>query len=154
MTIFRNVSRGRMRAGGPLSAKSLSLMAAGGVMASVLACLASTLPANAQARLALKSGETLELGAIYYVSRCKSTMIGAPEIEMLEGPEEIKLTYKEEMVLPRAQSCANRVPGGKLFLSATDIKESGHATLTYRVKYKTKDGPRQSSATYHVLLYP
>jgi hypothetical protein len=73
---------------------------------------------------------------------------------VLEAPDEIKLTYKEEMVVPRRQGCSNRVPGGKLLLNAAEIKESGQAKLTYRVKYATKDGPRQLSGAYVVTLFP
>jgi hypothetical protein len=132
-----------------LRARSLSFAAAGWIIASMTA-----VPANAQARLAVKSSETIELGVVYHVLNCKSVMVGAPQIEVLEAPDEIKLSYKEEMVLPRRQGCSNRVPGGKLLLNAAEIKESGQAKLSYRLKYDTKDGPRQLSGTYLVTLFP
>ena len=81
-------------------------------------------------------------------------MIGLPEVEILEGPPEVALTIKAEQVLPRRQGCAAKVPGGKLMLSAKEVAESKEAKLTYRLKYKTKDGDRQTSGTYIVSLFP
>lgn len=81
-------------------------------------------------------------------------MIGSPVIEVLEAPEDVQLTLREEMVLPRRFNCANRVPGGTVVLAARTIKEPGQGQLAYRIKYKTKDGPRQVSVVLNVLLYP
>jgi hypothetical protein len=39
------------------------------------------------------------------------------------------------------------VPGGTVVVSAKEVKEVSHSKLTYRVKYKTKDGDRQSTYT-------
>jgi hypothetical protein len=105
-------------------------------------------------RIALKSGESVELHPIYWVVNCRSTMVGIPEIEILEGPAELTLAIKEDMVLPRVLNCANRVPGGILVATAKDVKDPVEAKLTYRVKYKTKDGERQTSRVYNVSLFP
>jgi hypothetical protein len=83
----------------------------------------------------------------------RSTMIGLPEIEILEGPPELTLSIKEAQVLPRRQGCAAPVAGGKLMLSAT-VTEQMEAKLIFRVKYKTKDGDRQMSNSYIVSLFP
>src|SRR5216684_4018634 len=74
-------------------------------------CLSSVLffscaGAHAQTRVALKSGETTELGLVYYISNCASIMVGNPEIEVLDGPPELTLSFKPGMVIPRAQNCA------------------------------------------------
>ena len=50
---------------------------------------------NAPQRLAIKNVESIELHPIYYVSQCHSIMIGLPEIEVLEGPPELKLSIKK-----------------------------------------------------------
>jgi hypothetical protein len=105
-------------------------------------------------KLALKNGESVELGPLYWVVNCRSTMIGLPEIEILEGPPEVTLSVKEAQVLPRRQGCAAKVPGGTLMLSAKGITEEVETKLTYRVKYKTKDGNRQTSNGYIVSLFP
>jgi hypothetical protein len=91
-------------------------------------------------RIALKSGESVDLGPVYWVANCRSIMVGLPEIEILEGPPEIGLTLREAMVLPRRQKCP--------------AKEPIEAKLTYRLKYKTRDGDRQQSNIYGVSLFP
>ena len=81
-------------------------------------------------------------------------MVGLPEIEVLEGPTEVSLSVREEPVLPRRQGCAKKIPGGTLMLTAKGVTEPVEAKLAYRVKYKTKDGDRQTSQVYIVSLYP
>jgi hypothetical protein len=110
--------------------------------------------AHAQTRIALKSGESAELGLVYYVSNCASIMIGNPEIEMLEGPPELTLSFKPGMVIPRAQKCAKPIQGGTITVTAKEISEQKNATMVYRVKYKTKEGDRQRSVIYKVSLFP
>jgi hypothetical protein len=120
-----------------------------------LACVACAIAARAEVRsLAFKSGETAELGPVYWVANCRSIMVGTPVIEILEGPEEIALAIKEGMVLPRRFNCANQVPGGTVVATVKEVKEPKHARLTYRIKYKTKDGDRQTSTTYDISLFP
>jgi hypothetical protein len=110
----------------------------------------------ASQRLAVRNGETIELHAVYYVSHCRSIMIGLPEIEILEGPPEVGLSIREEPVLPRRQGCAAKVAGGTLLLTAKGVTDKNkiEANLTYRLKYRTKDGPRETSSTYFVQLFP
>ena len=113
--------------------------------------------ANAQTpprELALKNGESIEIGSVYWVVNCKSTLVGLPDIEVMEGPPTLALSIKEEQVLPRRQGCAAKVNGGTVMLTAKDVTEKAEAKLTYRVKYKTKDGPRQTSHTFMVSLFP
>lgn len=113
--------------------------------------------ANAQdalRRIAVKNGESIDLGTVYYVSNCKSIMVGLPDIEVLEGPSGVTLSIREEQVLPRRQGCAAKVAGGTLVLTAKDVTEPAEAKLTYRLNYKTKDGPRQSSSALMVSLFP
>ena len=104
--------------------------------------------------LAIKNGESVQLQLIYWVSNFRSIMVGLPQVEILEGPPEVTLTIKEEMVLPRRFNCANRVPGGTLVATVKDVTEPKQAKLTYRVNYKTKDGDRQTGKVYSVLLFP
>jgi hypothetical protein len=121
------------------------------------AYLASLGPANAQGvlpEIAVKNGESVDLGTVYYVSQCRSIMIGLPDIEVLEGPKNVTLSIREEDVLPRRQGCAAKVAGGTLVLTAKDVTEPAQAKLTYRTNYKTKDGPRQTSRSIMVSLFP
>lgn len=124
------------------------------IAAAILAIVLGTVGAVAQVRVALKSGESVELGLVYWVANCRSIMIGLPDIEVLEGPAELVLSIKEGMVLPRRQNCASRVAGGTLVVTAKDIREPAEAKLAYRLKYKTKDGERVRSNVYRVSLYP
>jgi hypothetical protein len=105
-------------------------------------------------RIALKSGESAQLGLVYWVINCRSILVGDPEVEVLEGPEELTLEIKKGNVIPRAQNCANPAPGGTLIATAKEVKERKDAKLTYRVKYKSKQGDRQVSGTYNVSLFP
>ena len=115
--------------------------------------LASTL-AHAQQAIALKNGESAELGTVWYVANCRSIMLGMPEVEILEGLPGLTLSIKEAMVLPRRLNCANQVPGGILVATAKDVSDPVQGKLIYRIKYKTKDGDRQVSNTYNVSLFP
>jgi len=122
-------------------------------------CLSSALFFNcagvhAQTRIALKSGESTELGLVYWITNCVSIVVGNPEIEVLEGPPELALSIKPGMVSARAQKCAKPVRGGTIIVTAKEIDEPKVATLTYRIKYKTKDGDRQRSGVYNVSLFP
>jgi len=104
--------------------------------------------------IAVKNGESVDLGTVYYVSNCRSIMVGLPDIEVLEAPSGVAVSIREEPVLPRRQGCAAKVAGGTLVLTAKDVTEPAEAKLTYRVNYKTKDGPRQTSHAFIVSLFP
>ena len=104
--------------------------------------------------IALKSNETIELGEAYYVSNCRSMLKSTPEVQVLDGPSEISVAIKEEMVLPRRQGCAKKVSGGVLTISAKDIFDPSFTRLTLRVLYKTKDGERSRGNVFQVSLFP
>src|SRR5262249_29520623 len=111
--------------------------------------------AQAQTRVvALKNGESVDMGPVYFIDQCRSIIIGHPEIEVLEVLTELTLSVREEMVLPRAHNCPNKVAGGTLVLTAKDVTEHKEGRVTYRLKYKTKDGERQRSVILNVSLFP
>jgi hypothetical protein len=114
----------------------------------------ATATAQTEGNIALKSGESVELGPLYWIANCHSIMIGLPEVEILEGPPGVTLAVKEAMVLPRRQNCPNKVSGGILSAAAAEVKDRTQGKLIYRVKYKTKDGDRQRSVTFNVSLFP
>jgi hypothetical protein len=129
------------------------------VLAAILALFISSAATEARAQspelaIALKSGERVDLGSIYYIYNCKSIVIGTPEVEILEGPPEFTLSVRKEMVLPRKQNCPSKVPGAILTATAKDVKEPIHTKFTYRVKYKTKDGDRQTAGVRDLSLFP
>jgi hypothetical protein len=130
-------------------------------LAAVLTALASlTAPATAQTitsgaqTIALKSGESTELGEVYWISNCRSLLKSTPKAELLEGPAELTVAVTEAMVLPRYQNCAKKVPGGKLTVSAKEISDPSISRITVRVTYPTKDGDRQRSQIFNLSLLP
>lgn len=104
--------------------------------------------------LALKNGESVEVGPIYYVTNCKSVLKSTPEVEIVDGPPGVEATIKEAMVLPRAQSCGNKVAGGMLVISAKNVEDPSYSNLTLRITYKTKDGDRRFSHVFNLSLLP
>src|SRR5262249_32756677 len=74
--------------------------------------------------IALKSGESAELGDIYYISHdCKSLLKAAPEVEVLDGLLASLPRSKEERIVPRTFGCTKPVPGGKLIITANEVEE-------------------------------
>jgi hypothetical protein len=115
----------------------------------------SSMPTAPQVRtIALKSGETFELGPVYLVINCKSIVTDEPQVEIMEGPPELTLTIKPGKVVPRNQGCTNEISGGTMVVAAKDIPQKKSARLVYRVKFKTKDGDRQLAQVYSVELFP
>jgi hypothetical protein len=104
--------------------------------------------------VAIKNGESVELHTVYWVSNCRSIMIGLPEIEILEGPPQVSLSMKVDKVVPRRQECANPVPGGILIATAKDVTAPLESKITYRLKYKIKDGDRPRGYTLRLSLFP
>src|SRR6516225_8483103 len=62
--------------------------------------------------IALKSGESIELGDLFWAVNCRSVLKSTPEAEILDGPPGISVAVKAAMVTPRAQRCPKPVPGG------------------------------------------
>ena len=106
------------------------------------------------ATLALKSGETTEVGNVYWVSHCRSLLRTTPEVEILEGPPGVTAAIKQNMVIPRVGNCANKVPGGTLVVTANDIEDASYSRPVLRITYKTKDGDRKFSQVYNLSLIP
>jgi len=103
-------------------------------------------------RIALKSGESTELRNFYAVQHCRSILIGTPVLDVLEGAEDLTVTFKEGTKVPK--KCTISVPGGTVIAAAKDIKTPKEAKLTIRLKFKTKIGERQTSNSYIVSLFP
>ena len=128
-------------------------------VAAAAACWSGT--AHAQFRhligsgtIIIKSGETLELSQVYWVVHCRSLLKSVPEVEVLDGPQQISVSVKEAMVLPRQQSCSKKVPGGMLVITAKDIEDPSYTHLAVRVTYDTKDGVRKFGHVYNLQLVP
>jgi hypothetical protein len=105
--------------------------------------------------IALKSGETTELGDVYWIaSNCKSLLKGTPAVEILDGPPGVTVAINAAKVVPHFYSCSNPVAGGKLLLTASDIQDYSYTRLVLRITYKTVDGERQRSENFNIALFP
>lgn len=111
--------------------------------------------ARADELIALKSGETVELGTLFWVSNCRSLLNGPPVAEVMEGPPDVTVSVRAQDVIPHKFNCAKAVPGGVLLVTAPkEVKARTQGMLTIRVKYATKDGERQNSRQLNVTLFP
>jgi hypothetical protein len=118
----------------------------------VFAAVSGAQAQQAPRRIALKSGESTELRNFYVVQHCRSILIGSPVLDVLQGPQELNVTFKEGAKLPT--KCTKPVPGGTVVATAKEIKTPKEAKLTIRLKFKTKIGERQTSNSYIVSLFP
>jgi len=109
----------------------------------------------AVSNIALKSGESTELGQVFYISaNCKSLLKETPQVEILDGPPGVTAVINPAKVVPRGYSCANPVSGGKLVIAAKDIQEHSNTRMVLRVSYKTLSGDRQRSQNVNITLFP
>jgi hypothetical protein len=124
-------------------------------LGSVLAdyALAQSMMRNT-ASYALKSGESVEVGDLYWVSNCQSQLKSTPEVTVMDGPPGVTVSVSEAMVTPRSQQCAKPVKGAKLKLTADKIEDQSYSQMTLRIKYATKDGQRDQSLTFNLTLFP
>ena len=104
--------------------------------------------------IALKRGETSELGDLYWVINCRSQLRGTPTVEIVDGPPGVSVTVRDAMVMPRLQGCAKPVAGGKVTIAANEVEDYSYSQLTLRITYRTRDGDRQTSAVYNLSLFP
>ena len=105
--------------------------------------------------VALKSGESVELGDVFYIStNCKSVLKATPEVEILDGPPGVTAAINPAKVVPRGLGCAKPVSGGKLVITAKDIQEPSYTRMVHRINYKTLSGDRQSSVNINISLFP
>ncbi|MGB7915388.1 MAG: hypothetical protein WCF79_08880 [Rhodomicrobium sp.] len=114
--------------------------------------LSTGLAAADDKTIVAKSGETIDVRPVYGALHCKSILVAPPEIEVLQGPPELKLSIREDMVTPL--NCENKVKGGFVVATVGDVKQPTEGKVSFRVKYKTKDGTRQSGYVYNVSLLP
>jgi len=113
--------------------------------------------ASAQAAevIALKSGETAEIGNLFWVANCRSLLKGPMTVDILEGPSDVTASIREQKIVPHKLNCAKPVEGGVLLLTAPkEVKARIQAKLILRVKYPTVDGVRQNSRDIDLTLVP
>ncbi len=106
--------------------------------------------------VSLRAGESLDLHSVYWVRRdCRSLLQNIAGIDLLEGPPGVSLSIRTEDVRTSArQNCPNKVAGGMVVATAKEVPAKVTATLAYRVRYDTDEGPKQSNHTHQLTLYP
>ena len=105
--------------------------------------------------IALKNGDSTELGDVFYIStNCKSLLKGTPEVEILDGPPGVTAIINAAKVVPRGVGCANPVSGGKLVITAKDVRDYSYTRMVLRIRYKTLDGDRERSENINITLFP
>jgi len=120
-----------------------------------LAWAAAAVCLSAQGQeIALKPGESTDLGPVYWQNNCVSTLKKIAGVDMLDGPPGVELTVREESVVARRQNCPNKLPGGVVVLTAREVPQKFSGTIKYRVRYSTEEGDRQSSHSKEISLFP
>jgi hypothetical protein len=121
----------------------------------VVAMAFTGISARAAEVVAIKAGETIELGNLFFVVNCRSLLKGPMTVEILEGPPDVTASIREQQIVPHMQNCAKPVAGGILLLTAAkEIKARTQAKLILRVKYPTVDGERQKSRDIDLTMLP
>ena len=113
-------------------------------------------PASAQNdTVAVRSGERADVRTVYWVdASCSSRLVRFRGIDVLQGVPGVTLSIREEKVFASRWHCPEKVPGGTVVLSASEVASKASGTLEFRVLYDTQDGPRQSYHKIDVVLYP
>jgi len=104
--------------------------------------------------IALKGGESQEVGEIYYVTNCISLLKSMPQVEIVQGPPGVTAEMKEAMVVPREQRCPLPLKGAKLFIAAKGVEDPSYSPLILRITYDTREGERKLSHIYNLYLVP
>ena len=130
----------------------MSYRIAASAIAFALLLAAPAVAEDEEKTLVAKSGETIDVMPVYGARRCRSTIVATPEVEVLQGPSELKLSVREEMVTPT--NCRDKVKGGMVVATIGQVKQQIDGKLTFRVKYKTKDGTIHRGQVFKVSLLP
>src|SRR5215475_1194637 len=117
------------------------------VIAALAACV--TVPAAAQsppvAMFAAKPGESINLGANYWVSaaNCQNLALAKPDFEVLSGPPGLKFEFREAMVIPQnVAGCHSEVKGGYVWVHIPDDIEGTSAHVVMRITQHDRNGPQ------------
>ncbi len=127
------------------------------IISAAAAMLAAALAAGevcAQEVISLKAGESADLAGVYWIADCRSMLKGFAGVDVLDGPPGLALSIREQEVVARRQNCPNKVPGGVVVVTAREVPAKAAGLLKYRVRYETSDGPRQSTHSARIELYP
>jgi hypothetical protein len=103
---------------------------------------------------AAKAGETIDLGPIYWVNAqtCQSLATAKSDVEMLEGPPGLTFEIKEDMVVPVAQGCKNKIKGGRLLMTVPSDIEAASAHVVVRLIHHDRSGEQKRGFAFNLLI--
>src|SRR5262245_28568454 len=93
-------------------------------------------------------GETLLLRNVSTTTaNCDPLFTEFKAIDVLESSPELTLEAKPDMVTINNTKgiCTNPMPGVRVFITAANVSERKEVLLTWRARYKTKNGPWQQT---------
>lgn len=103
---------------------------------------------------AIKGSETIDLYSVYWIQNCKSILKSFGGIDVLQGPSQVTLALREQPVNATRQHCRAPVKGAVVTATGKGITQPSTSDLTFRVRYNTTDGPKQSVFTVEMKLFP
>jgi hypothetical protein len=121
----------------------------------VLPLLAGGTPSLAQdGTLKAKSGEVIDLRPVFRQVNCRGTLLATPEVEVLQGPQELALSVRDEMVEVPEASCPRKIKGAMVVATVGQVSQPLEGRLVFRVKYKGKYRNTQTGHAYDFSLSP
>ena len=126
-------------------------------MIATIAALCS-LPATAQTppitSYAVRPGETINLGANYWVSTtCQNQALAKPDIEILSGPPGLVFEFRDAMVIPQnIVGCKNEIKGGYIWLTVPPDIEAIDTRVLLRIPQHDRNGPQPRGSAFNLMI--
>jgi hypothetical protein len=104
--------------------------------------------------LKAKSGEVIDLRPVFRQVNCRGTLLATPEVEVLQGPPELILSVRDEMVEVPEANCPRKIKGAMVVVTVGQVSQPIEGRLVFRVKYKGKYRNTQTGHAYDFSLSP
>jgi len=104
--------------------------------------------------LKAKSGEVIDLLPVFRQVKCRGTLLETPVIEVFQGPPELTLSIKDQMVEVAGQRCPAKIKGAMVVVTVGQVMQPSEGRLIFRVKYKSKIRESQTGHAYDFSLSP
>jgi hypothetical protein len=104
--------------------------------------------------LKAKSGAVIDLRPVFRQVNCRGMLLATPEVEILQGPPELTLSVRDEMVEVPAANCPRKIKGAMVVATIGQVSQPIEGRLIFRVKYKGKYRNTQTGHAYDFSLSP
>jgi hypothetical protein len=119
----------------------------------LLPLLAAATPASAQdGTLRAKSGEVIDLRPVFRQINCRGMLLATPEVEVLQGPPELTLSVRDEMVEVPDANCPKKIKGAMVVVTVGQLSHPVEGRLIFRVKYRGRYRNTQTGHAYDFSL--